>query len=181
MLWRTTIIDHHARIIMPGRAPPVLLDTAHAEFMQQGVSIVAASRDTEHTPMLARATGCKVGADLRRVTLYVWAPRADGLLACVRATGTLAVVFSEIPSHRTIQVKATNARITKITRLDHGRIERYRDAFDQALGTLDCGGTFARGLVSGDLTEYVGITFTPAALFGQTPGPGAGAPLVLGR
>ena len=166
---------------MPARTQPALLDVAHAAFMQQGVSIVAASRDSSHTPALARATGCKVTPDLRRVTIYVWAPRGEDLLACVRATGTLAVVFSEIPSHRTIQVKSISARITKIAQLDYGRIERYRAAFARALGTPDFAESFAFGLVSGEPAECVGITFTPVALFGQTPGPGAGEPLVLAR
>jgi hypothetical protein len=160
-------------------AGPILLDAAHAAFMQQGVGIVAASRDAALTPTVVRATGCRVSSNLRRVTLFVWAPWAGELLGSVRATGTLACVFCEVPSHRTIQIKATDASVTEMTRQDPRRIERYRHAFAEALASLGYQRSLAYGLVGGDPSECVGIAFTPGALFGQTPGPNAGEPLVL--
>src|SRR5690606_11621059 len=123
-------------------------------------SIVVASRDSNHLPTLVRGIGCKVAADLKCVTVFVWKPQAGKLLECVRATGTLACVFCEVTSHRTIQVKSVDARITKTTAHDRGRIEKYRDTFDHALGELGDGGTLARGLVVGDPAECVGIAFT---------------------
>ena len=158
--------------------PPVLLDAALAAFMQQGVGIVLSSRDAALTPTVVRATGCKVSADLRRVTVFVWQPWATALIDSVQATGALASVFCEVPSHRTIQIKALDASMAAIARRDHRRIEDYREAFAEALAALGYRRSLAYGLVGGDPAECIGIAYTPAALFGQTPGPHAGEPLV---
>jgi hypothetical protein len=167
------------RAMTPRPALPVL-DAEHAAFMQQGVSIVVAACDGTGAPTLARAAGCRVAANRRRVTLFLWAPQCARLSEGLELTQQLAAVFSEICSHRTIQVKGSQIRIATIARADLPRIARYRDALAAALAALGHSGTFARTLVGGDAAQYLAVTFTPDALYAQTPGPRAGERIEAG-
>ncbi len=147
--------------------------------MQGGVSIVAASRHGDNTPTLNRASGCRVSRHRRQVTLFFWEQQAQPLLAAAVGSGLIAVVFSEPPTHRTIQIKGTVTRLAPTRRADAMLIRRYRRAFADALIELGYPGPFAFGLTHGEPDDISALTFTPTAIFMQTPGPGAGEPLVL--
>lgn len=160
-------------------AGPALLDAEHAAFMQGGVSIVAASRALDNAPTLNRASGCRVSRQRRQVTLFFWQRQARPLLDAVAESGLIAVVFSEPPTHRTIQLKGTVTRLTPARQTDAPLIRRYRRAFADALTGLGFAEPFAFGLTHGEPDGMIAMTFTPTAIFMQTPGPGAGEPLVL--
>src|SRR5262245_46495885 len=106
-----------------------LLDAANAAFMEGGVAINVSSRDANKTPTLARAVGCRVSADRRSVTILIPESRAEGLLDSVRFSRHIAVVFSQPSTHRTIQLKGTDAVITKVQKSDSKLNERYVDAW----------------------------------------------------
>jgi hypothetical protein len=87
------------------------LDAELVAFIQGGVSIHAASRSASHEPDLARALGCRVSADRRRVSVFLLASHCGALLADDRANGAVAVVFSLPGSHRTVQLKGKDAAV----------------------------------------------------------------------
>jgi hypothetical protein len=166
---------------MGGKArPPVLLGTNHTAFMQGGVSVVVASRNSAMVPDVVRGCGCRVSRDRRRVTVLVEPGRSSELLENIRLTGTIAVVFSQPSTHRTIQLKGTDAEVVAVTAADRRIADRHLGAWVEDLVSVGYTAAFAaavRGRAEAGLTA---ITFTPTSAFEQTPGPAAGTRLGAG-
>jgi hypothetical protein len=156
----------------PTEAP--LLDAAQAEFIQHHVAINVASRDVHHVPVLARALGCRVSPDRRRVTLFVSPSRAQALLQCLREHGVVAAVFTRPSSHETLQLKGVDAAVVPLDAGDYQRLAVCRDTFVEDLQRIGYTEAFARALVAALSDEAVGVAFTPSAAFVATPGPAAG-------
>jgi len=157
----------------PGDEP--LLDEDHAAFIQSGVSILAASRDAANAPKLARAIGCRVSPDRRRVTVFVAAFQAAALIESLRATGAIAVGFNLPSTHRAFQLKGTDATVGSLDRGDLEIAVRYVEAFVADIALLGYSEPIGRALLAFDPAELLAISFTPSAAFVQTPGPRAGA------
>ncbi|RZI42724.1 hypothetical protein EGT07_12065 [Herbaspirillum sp. HC18] len=154
-----------------------IIDSSHAEFLQRGVSIGIAACDRDAVPTLVRCTGCRVSADLRRVTLFVSATQAAPVLECIRDNGALAVVFSEPSTHRTVQLKGRNAEVRGLAEGDIQAVAAYRAAFARELGPLGYDELLINTLLSFPPADVVSIVFTPCEAYSQTPGPRAGEPL----
>jgi hypothetical protein len=157
-----------------------LLDAGHAAFMQGGVSVIVASRNASLVPDVVRGCGCRVSRDRRRVTVLVEPGRSSELLEDIRLTGTIAVVFSQPSTHRTIQVKGTDAVVVPVTPADRKIAERHLGAWVEDLTSVGYTADFAAALHGRTVTEIAAIAFTPAAAFQQTPGPAAGTRLETG-
>lgn len=157
--------------------PEPLIDAAHAAFLQGGISMCVSACSRDNVPTLARATGCRISPDHRRVTVFVSAIQAATALECIRDTGSIAVVFSEPSTHRTVQLKGSDAVIGELSGDDLSIIERYRLSFAQELKPLGFIPTQIETLLAFPADEIVSLSFTPTAAFSQTPGPKAGEPL----
>lgn len=154
-----------------------ILDSMHAAFLQGGVGIGIAACHRNGMPTNVRGTGCRVSADLRRVTVFVSATQAAPVIACIRDNGKVAVVFSEPSTHRTVQLKGTDAEVRALEDGDLQRVADYRDAFIAQLATLGYDEVRIRTLLAMRSADIVGLRFTPTEAFSQTPGPNAGDPL----
>ena len=155
----------------PGRPSP--LDADHAAFIQSGVSVIVASRNADFVADVVRGCGCRVSRDRRQVTVLVEPSRAGTLLDDVAANGMVAVVFSQPSTHRTIQLKGTDAQIVKLTAADRAVAARHLAAWIEELSSIGYAKEFA-GALRGRAEHLAAIRFTPSAAFQQTPGPGAG-------
>jgi hypothetical protein len=162
------------------RRNPALLDGEHAAFIQGGVSVIVASRDAALVPDVVRGCGCRVARDLRRVTVLVEPGRASRLLDDIRATGTIAVVFSQPSTHRTIQLKGQDARIVALTAADRRIAEQHLQAWVADLVSVGYTPGFAAEIRGRADQGIAAIAFTPTEAFEQTPGPAAGHPLRSG-
>ena len=160
--------------------PPVLIGADHAAFMQRGVSVVVASRNPAMVPDVVRGCGCRVSRDRRRVTVLIEPGRASELLDDIRLTGTIAVVFSEPSTHRTIQLKGTDATVTPVTAADRRIAERHLGAWVEELVSVGYAADFAAAVRGRAEMGLTAITFTPTSAFEQTPGPAAGTRLGAG-
>ncbi|MCX7052618.1 MAG: hypothetical protein NTU56_00200 [Proteobacteria bacterium] len=149
------------------------LDADHAAFIQGAVSVVVSSRNSQHVPDVVRGCGCRVSRDRRRVTVLVEAARTGSVLDDIATNGLIAVVFSQPSTHRTIQLKGSDARITRVTGADRGIAQRHLRAWVQDLQLIGYAADFARA-VRGEAPDLVAVTFTLAAAYLQTPGPAAG-------
>ena len=89
----------------------VLIDEELAAFLHSGVSVHAASRDAANVPCLVRGVGCRVSADRRRVTIFLLASQCGPMLGHFAANGAIAFVASQPSTHRTVQLKATDAQV----------------------------------------------------------------------
>ncbi len=158
------------------RDPP-LLNAEHAAFIQCGVSIGAATRGNSNEPKVARAFGCRVSADRRRVVLLFPVNQAGTFLEAVRLTGTIAVVFSQPSTHRTIQLKGVDASAATLEPEDAALCARYAEAFGDDLLRLGYRREFSNAILAFDPSDLAAIAFTPTSAYTQTPGPQAGTPL----
>lgn len=141
------------------------------------MGIVVASRDAMLRPSVGRAVGCRVDPDRRRIKILLAASQNVALLADVRAQRVVAVVFSEPSSHRTVQLKGSDAAECAVATDDRDAIAAYASAFDAELARIGFGGGYARTLLAHDPDDLVALRFTADQGFLQTPGPRAGEPL----
>jgi hypothetical protein len=155
--------------------PAPILDEDNAAFIQTGVSILAASRDDALVPSIARASGCRVSADRRTVSILMGHSQATQLVADVGASGRIAVVFSRPSTHRTLQLKADDARVRQATQEESMLVEGYIDAFAREIALLGHAHRQARVLLEVRSDDLLAIDLTPNAAFEQTPGPRAGS------
>jgi hypothetical protein len=160
---------------MSENAPP--LDAEHAAFIEGPVSITAASRNARNETTLSRVFGCRVSADRRRVTVFLSAAQSAALLADLRGNGTIAVVFSRPSTHRTIQLKGSDATVVPMTGEDPRLLAAYSRQWAAEIRPLGFSKEFAGILAPLAPGDVVAVAFTPAAAFLQTPGPKAGTAL----
>jgi hypothetical protein len=165
---------------MPTATPSAaLLDAGQVAFLRSGVSISvgACGRDG---PQLVRALGCKVADDASTVTVFVPEARSQAVQRDVFDNGALAVVFTQPSTHRTLQLKSREARVTALSAVDLALAEAYADAFVADLATIGFPEALVRTFLACPPDQLVGLTFRPTAAFTQTPGPNAGKPLESG-
>jgi hypothetical protein len=163
-----------------GEPAPALLDAEQAAFICGGVGVSAATCRAGALPSMARATGCRVSADRRIVTLLMAATPGAAVLDDVRRGGAIAVVFTLPSTHRTLQLKGNDARIVPLERGDPDLVERYVRAFAADVAAFGFSEAYMRALLACPADDLVGVQFTIAAAFSQTPGPRAGEPLAPG-
>jgi hypothetical protein len=156
------------------RSPEPVLDEDHASFIQGGVSVVVATRDEALVPQVARGCGCRVSRDRRRVTVLVEPARVGTVLEDIAASGLVAVVFSQPSTHRTIQLKGTDARLVRVTAADRAVSARHLESWVDELVRIGYQRDFARAVRGLADRNLAAISFTPTSAFQQTPGPGAG-------
>jgi hypothetical protein len=154
-----------------GRPSP--LDEDNAAFIQGGVSVIVASRNAQLVADVVRGCGCRVSRDRRQVTVLVEPSRAGTLLEDIAANGRIAVVFSQPSTHRTIQLKGSDASIVRVTPADREVAARHLAAWKEELGNIGYSRELAAA-VRGTAERIAAIRFTPSAAYQQTPGPGAG-------
>jgi hypothetical protein len=128
-------------------------------------------------PSLSRCIGARVAPDRRSVTLLMGATPAAGVLDEVRRNGAIAAVFSQPSTHKTLQLKGSDARIVPIEPGDEALSRRYVDAFVAELVPFGYPEAVIRAFLACPPDDLVAVQFTPAAAFSQTPGPQAGEPL----
>ena len=151
-----------------------LADEANFALLRTGFLVTVASRDAARVPSVTRALGCRVSPDRRRVTVFLLASQSATLRRDLRETGAIAAVFSQPSTHRTIQLKGSDATLGAI---EPGDIELIDANAAAALANLVLSGfpeSFARTLFAYDAPDLVAIGFTPETAFVQTPGPQAG-------
>ena len=151
-----------------------VLDEDHASFIQGGVSVVVATRDAELASHVVRGCGCRVSRDRRRVTVLVEPARVGTVLEDVAANGLVAVVFSQPSTHRTIQLKGTDARLARVTAADRAVSARHLESWVAELTRIGYRQEFSQVVRGHADRGLVAIAFTPTSAFQQTPGPGAG-------
>lgn len=162
---------------MKAGADAAALDAAQASFIQGGVSVILASRNAGLVADAIRGCGCRVSRDRRRVIVLVDRQRAEPLVADVTANGQIAVVFSQPSTHRTIQLKGTDASVVRPKPSDRALVASHREDWVDELCGIGYSREFAKAFWGRLPEALVAISFTPTAAFEQTPGPAAGQPL----
>lgn len=150
------------------------LKEAQADFIQGGVATTVASSSGSGAPALARAVYCSVSPDRRRITLLVRRSQSGALLDALAHRGALAAVFAQPSTHRTLQIKSTDAVLQAPGPVDAAALDRYCAAFHRELAPLGYTLDWTRAMLGYEPDDLVAVCFTPQAIFSQTPGPKAG-------
>jgi Pyridoxamine 5'-phosphate oxidase len=146
-------------------------------FLQRRVMVSVASRNANHVPSAVRCVGFRVHEASQRITVFVVARQAERVLADIRATGLVAVVFSEPHTHRTVQLKGARAIVGPLEEGDWPTIGAYSDLAVAELGPLGYAEVWIRKLFECTPAQALAVRFVPSSAFAQTPGPRAGARL----
>lgn len=145
-----------------------------ATFLESGVSILVGTRDARLVPDSARGVGARVETGGRELTVLLGDVLNTTALANLRDNGRIAVCFSRNGDHRSIQVKGKVLSIAPAAPPDRALVERYNGLIAVAWGEI--------GVPPAAVARWVrwpchAVRFAVEAVFVQTPGPGAGAPL----
>jgi len=154
-----------------------LLDEDTAKFIYRHVSIMLAAANRENRPMVTRVYGCKVAPDRRSVTLFIPSTYNATLLENIRTTRSIAAVFTQPESHKTIQLKGNDAEILTVEAADHPVIQEYLKSLAEEIARIGYSNHFSHILAIPPEAMDTAIRFTPQTAFSQTPGPQAGKKL----
>lgn len=157
--------------------PVVPLPPETLALMARGVSVIVGSRDAAMRPSIMRGVGSDVAPDGSTVTVFLSRPQSRQLLQDIASTGQLAVVFSEPATHRSVQLKATGARIRPAQEADRPLLARYLASMEREIARAGYPPEMARTMLAHRLEDVVAVSFAPEQAFDQTPGPKAGRPL----
>lgn len=150
-------------------------------MLQGACSIVVASRSPELRPSIGQALGCRVSDDLSTVTVFVVEPHCRALLADLTTSGAIAVVFTNSASTRSLQLKGKDAALVPLESADGERITTHTGSLVREWSATGQPEAFTRALLGREPGEALAaIRFTPYVAFDQTPGAGAGLPLLGG-
>jgi len=156
---------------------PTWISAEDAAFIQQGISITVASRDVRHVPSLSRALACRISPDGKQLEVVVLQSQSESLLLDLRKSAAIAVVFSQPTTHRSLQIKGSDAEVTQADS-EHVQLALdYTAAFGGELAQLGFGPEFRARMFAWEAGDLRVVRFTPHDLYLQTPGPNAGARL----
>jgi hypothetical protein len=154
------------------RGPAVPVARAElSEFIRQGVSLAAATRDDRMIVELTRCGGARIGSD-GRVWVAIPLPEGRRTLANIELTGVIALSAAYPLDYRTVQLKGSDAQRVEWPQLAEVTAA-HRERLAQVLTQL--GTAHAPNHLWSN--EFAAVVFTPSELYDQTPGPLAGLAL----
>lgn len=156
--------------------PAVVLTPELQAFCASGVSVIVAASLRGEPPIAGLGCGSRILAD-GRMRLLLPEPGNEALLAVVARGGGIAATFSQPLTHRSIQVKASEATIVETTDEDRREAARQCEGLRRDLVDVNYPPAFAAAYCTVVPDSLAALDFAPEAAFVQTPGPGAGAEL----
>ncbi len=147
-------------------------------ILEAGTSLIVGTVGPDGEPRATRAFALTIvddQADRVRVVMSADDPVAVTHLG----TGAIAVTAADVRTLRSVQLKGRITTVEPPTEHDLEVMEEHSSLFIQAIADTD---GFDPGLTRRMLAQHVvSIEFLVDELFNQSPGPGAGSPVALGR
>jgi hypothetical protein len=151
-----------------------VIDRELAAFLEEGIAIQLGTRNDRLEPNGARVMAVRVDDGGTHLVAYVTKPAAAHVLPDLRANGQAAIVFARPPDERACQVKGVFTGARAATAREKTFV---LDQADRWLARLESIGCPRAMWTNWETWPCVAIRVRVTALFNQTPGPGAGAPL----
>jgi hypothetical protein len=151
-----------------------MIDDALATFLQQGLGINLGTRDAALEPHAVYVPAARVEPGGTHLTVFVPVVGADEVLADLADNGQAAVVFARPEDDRACQVKGVFEAVVPAGDADRAFIETQYAGFMRQLETIGASGEHLRTWTT---WPCVAVRLRVTALYSQTPGPDAGAPL----
>jgi len=145
-----------------------------ASFLEEGIGVHLGTRTADLEPNGVRAVAARVEDSGRQLVVYVPAVFADRVLPDLQSNGQVAVLFGRPVDERSVQVKGTFVDVRDGHDGERAMVLAQWDAYMENLGAIGI-----PRAVYGQCPRWpvVAIRLKVTALFEQTPGPSAGAPL----
>lgn len=142
-------------------------------FCLHGASAIIGVVGLDRRPLAGIALASLVlGPD--RVRVLLSRAHNSQLLLGLTRDGRIALTVTEVPTHRSVQIKGDGAVLLAAQPDDLRAVSRQQRAFRDRLIDADFGEAFSSSYCSSDPSDVVAIEFVPREAFSQTPGPGAG-------
>jgi hypothetical protein len=151
-----------------------MIDQQLAAFLQEGVGIHVGTRNAALQPNGTRALAVTVEGDGVHAVVYVAAVAAARILPDLESNGQIAVGFGRPIDDRACQVKGVFLDAHQAADDERAVVRAQWDGFLASLEKIGIPRAATRTWVT---WPAVAIRFRVNALFDQTPGPGAGAPI----
>jgi hypothetical protein len=151
-----------------------MIDTQLASFLEEGIFIALATCNERLEPSGARGVAAVVEPDGTHLVVFVTTLAATGVLANLESSGQAAVCFARPPDERACQIKGAFAGARAAS---DGEREVVQGQWGRWLDRLTTIGFDRATFEHWPSWPCVAIRVRVNAIFNQTPGPGAGAPL----
>ena len=157
-------------------APQVITDDL-ARFLESGISVLVGTRDAGLRPESTRGLGLRVEPGGEEATVFLPAASAATARANLEENGRIAVCVSRAVDHRSVQLKGRVVAIAAGDDAARALVDRYRSELARNLAVIGLPPRVTMRLVNWPVHA---VRFRVESIFGQSPGPGAGAPLQAG-
>jgi hypothetical protein len=151
-----------------------MIDGQLRQFLEEGLGIHLGTCDGALHPNGARVNAVKVDDDGLHLIVYLADIAAARVMRDLEANGQAAVSFGRPIDNRACQVKGTFVSARAATDAERPFIEAQWEGFRAGLERI---GIPAAGSATWMTWPATAIRIHVTALFHQTPGPNAGAPL----
>jgi hypothetical protein len=151
-----------------------MIDAQLASFLEEGIFIALAACNDRLEPAGGRGVAAVVEPDGTHLVVFVTSVGAPGLLPIMESSGQASVCFARPPDERACQIKGTFAGSRPASEDERELVQGQWNRWLDRLATIGMArATFAHW----PSWPCVAIRVRVNAIFNQTPGPGAGAPL----
>lgn len=151
-----------------------VLSAEVVDFIQGGQDARIATSDARREPYGCRVLAAIAAPGGAELTVFVAETAAAPILANLRENPSVALAFQRPTDDHACQVKGTFVAARPATDDDRTMVDRQLGLLGEKFGQL----TVPWEVVAGWTTwPAVAVTVRVSAVFDQTPGPGAGAPL----
>lgn len=151
-----------------------MIDTDLASFLERGIAIQLGTRNDRLEPSGVRVVAVAVEPGGTHLVAYVPEVSAPTVLPDLETNGQAALVFSQPPEEIACQVKGVFTGAWTPSATERALVEAQWDRWLVRLTTIG----YPRSAFGHWITwPCVAIRVQVNAIFNQTPGPGAGAPI----
>lgn len=151
-----------------------MIDSELGAFLRDGLGIHIGTRNERLEPNGARAAAVDVDEDGLHLVVYVAEVAATRVLPDLRSNGQAAVVFARPTDDRACQVKGTYVGARAAGADEQPFVQAQWDRFLTNLEGIGIPRAVAQEWI---IWPAVAVRLRATAVFDQTPGPEAGAPL----
>jgi hypothetical protein len=151
-----------------------MIDAQLATFLEEGLAIQLATRNGQLEPDGTRVVAAAVEPGGTHVVAYVPESAARHIMPLLESSGQVAIVFSRPPDERACQVKGTVEGVRPAAAAER---EPVVAQWNRWLDRLEGIGFARAAWEHWPSWPCAAIRVRVTAIFNQSPGPGAGAPL----
>ncbi|GAB3019187.1 hypothetical protein [Bowmanella dokdonensis] len=165
---------------MPPQPSVQTLDPAMVAFITSHLSIHMAAANDQLQVTLVRGIGCRVSDNRDRITVLAPRSQSEPLVRAIGRNNSVAAVFNQPETHRTVQFKGTDARIEPATEQDKASLPAYLQGFSERLKIYGVKEIYIHTLCACEPDDMLAVSFAPMSIYQQSPGAEAGRRLPPG-